>query len=485
MERSWSVDRALSLFHPQQQHPAERSNDQLERFITSKTSRYKTDFTELAFLGKGGFASVFKVRNILDGREYAIKKVPIRTKHLNDKGDKLDVIFKEIKTLAKLEHGNIVRYYSAWVESATGLWERPGKNTWSAAPEARGKAASPKIVAQVITGNMNLEQGTTPDKAKTKSGSVITEIPSGNTTSVSIRNSSKKPYGIGKENLDSKQLAVLQAARIAKREADRKEILTLMIMMSVHPLTLKEFLQYEGSESTKHSAQYCWHLKCALKLFRGVLDGVEYLHNKGIVHRDFKPGNIFLNIEVHDQYVNGAKDRCLDCRYCEKRCELIPRIGDFGLVAELVDGVRKRDRGGEGEAGDGDILRGNVVGTALYRPPPSTDEDEEDVVSSSDDRRRKNIICEKTDIYALGIIFFELLYRCDTGSERVKCIMDVREGRKLPGDWQERVCKEGRANGMEAETLGRCVMGMTEKRRAHRWDLGRIKVELRVLEGWE
>ncbi|RPB27235.1 kinase-like protein, partial [Terfezia boudieri ATCC MYA-4762] len=270
-------------------------------------SRYKTDFTELAFLGKGGFASVYKVKNNLDGREYAIKKVPIRAKHLNDK-DKLDVIFKEIKTLAKLEHGNIVRYYSAWVESATGL--------------------------------------------------------------------------------------------MAKKEAERKEILTLMIMMSVHPLTLKEFLRNEGSESTQDSAKYCWHLKCALKLFRGVLDGAEYLHNKGIVHRDLKPGNIFLNIEAHDQDVNGAKDKGLDCRYCDKRCGLVPRIGDFGLVAELVDGYQFQ-----------------FANTPLNGPG----------VAAHHSRRGKNIICEKTDIYALGIIFFELLYRCDTGSERVKCIMDVRE----------------------------------------------------------
>jgi len=729
MERSKSVDTVMSLFHPQPQHPAERSNDKLERLITSKTSRYRTDFTELAFLGKGGFASVYKVRNILDGREYAIKKVPIRAKHLNDKGDKLDVIFREIKTLAMLEHRNVVRYYSAWVESANGLWERPGKSSsWSAvAPEARGKAESPRIVAQGITENMNLGHGPTPDRAKTKSGPVITEIPvlggaafiddgelndplrinfphttnddsmgiqfgddttkdsdstrspakvlvtvkesesdssdtvsiqgvdeqdgdvssdieiiprldfpsiaiqiplplspqypleylphrrgsfvsdvdrdgneipyvepfprrrscysspsgsesglgehpsaplppdrareirealkrlkelrgqgggrdnavfddedtgdtneSGNTTSVSIRSSSKKPSGTGKENLGNKQIAILQAARVAKREADKKEILTLMIMMSVHPLTLKEFLRYGGSESTQHSAkgqfplprglatqmeqhnhassgekgEYCWHLKCALKLFKGVLEGAEYLHNKSIVHRDLKPGNIFLDIEVYNYYMN---DKGLNCQYCDKRCRVVPRIGDFGLVAELVDGVRKKKgRGGEDEVGDDDMLRGDVVGTALYRPPPSTDEDEEDPGSSSDEyhfrfastppdrpgvavrgRRRKNIICEKTDVYALGIIFFELLYRCDTGSERVQCILDVRDRRKLPGDWREKVCKEGGADMRGAEVLERCVMGMTESRRAYRWDLGRVKAELRVLEGWE
>ncbi|KAF9184262.1 Eukaryotic translation initiation factor 2-alpha kinase [Haplosporangium sp. Z 767] len=77
-------------------------------------TRYKHDFVEICKLGKGGFASVFKARNKLDGIEYAIKKIRLRG------GVKVryEKIFREIKFLARLDHKNVIRYYSSWLEHA-------------------------------------------------------------------------------------------------------------------------------------------------------------------------------------------------------------------------------------------------------------------------------------------------------------------------------------------------------------------------------
>ncbi|KAI7818318.1 kinase-like domain-containing protein, partial [Kickxella alabastrina] len=73
-------------------------------------SRYHDDFVQLRCLGKGGFGKVYEVRNKLDGRRYAVKLIKIRGEITADK------TLREIKTLANLDHPNIVRYYSSWIE---------------------------------------------------------------------------------------------------------------------------------------------------------------------------------------------------------------------------------------------------------------------------------------------------------------------------------------------------------------------------------
>ncbi|KAJ1679567.1 eukaryotic translation initiation factor 2-alpha kinase [Spiromyces aspiralis] len=77
-------------------------------------SRYRTDFQEIEFLGKGGFGSVVKARNIIDGRFYAIKKIKLNSRKM-DEGSS-NKIFREVTTLSRLHHQNVVRYYTTWVE---------------------------------------------------------------------------------------------------------------------------------------------------------------------------------------------------------------------------------------------------------------------------------------------------------------------------------------------------------------------------------
>ena len=75
-------------------------------------SRYKNDFIEIEKLDKGGFGTVYKSYNKLDSNLYAIKKIKI--KKLNEEGHKY--YLNEARSLAKLNHPNIVRYYNTWIE---------------------------------------------------------------------------------------------------------------------------------------------------------------------------------------------------------------------------------------------------------------------------------------------------------------------------------------------------------------------------------
>ena len=90
-------------------------------------SRYASEFIELRALGRGGFGSVFQCKNALDGRDYAIKKVSIRSSNSGSTSDRetvfqqqLERVLREVKILAVLDHPNIVRYYTAWLEIDAG-----------------------------------------------------------------------------------------------------------------------------------------------------------------------------------------------------------------------------------------------------------------------------------------------------------------------------------------------------------------------------
>lgn len=68
-------------------------------------SRYLNDFVELQPLGHGGYGHVVLCKNKLDGRQYAVKKIPLKEKSLHDR------ILREVTTLSRLQHQHVVRYY--------------------------------------------------------------------------------------------------------------------------------------------------------------------------------------------------------------------------------------------------------------------------------------------------------------------------------------------------------------------------------------
>lgn len=92
------------------------------------STRYTRDFDEFGILGKGGYGTVFHVQHKLDGLPYAVKKIPLGPSHLRriqrNGQSELDIILVELRTMARLEHPNIVRYYNGWIE-----WSSPSHHS--------------------------------------------------------------------------------------------------------------------------------------------------------------------------------------------------------------------------------------------------------------------------------------------------------------------------------------------------------------------
>ncbi|XP_052602270.1 interferon-induced, double-stranded RNA-activated protein kinase [Peromyscus californicus insignis] len=110
-----------------------------------------------------------------------------------------------------------------------------------------------------------------------------------------------------------------------------------------------------------------------LELFEQITTGVEYIHSKGLIHRDLKPGNIFLVDERHI------------------------KIGDFGLATAL----------------ESNGPRTKATGTDLYMSPEQMSLPE---------------YGKEVDIFALGLILAELLHICRTFFERSKFFQKLRDG---------------------------------------------------------
>lgn len=83
--------------------------------VTIARSRLQTEFEVQQFLGSGAYGDVLKVRNILDNRQYAIKRIPLprRSRQLYKK------MTREVELLSRLNHENVVRYYNSWIENST------------------------------------------------------------------------------------------------------------------------------------------------------------------------------------------------------------------------------------------------------------------------------------------------------------------------------------------------------------------------------
>ena len=103
-----------------------------------------------------------------------------------------------------------------------------------------------------------------------------------------------------------------------------------------------------------------------LDLFALVCDAVAHAHSKGVIHRDLKPGNVLV------AEVDGRA---------------VPKVIDFGVAKVTAD----TDAGGELVT-----AVGQIVGTPEYMSP----EQAENGPAGIDTR---------TDVYALGVILYELL----------------------------------------------------------------------------
>uniref|UniRef100_A0A8C0HIP9 eIF-2-alpha kinase GCN2 n=1 Tax=Buteo japonicus TaxID=224669 RepID=A0A8C0HIP9_9AVES len=339
-------------------------------------SRYYNEFEELKLLGKGAFGAVVKVRNKLDGCYYAVKRIRI-----NPASKQFRRIKGEVTLLSRLNHENIVRYYNAWIEKH----ESPVPTVSSSETTEEKRMPTTSGLFIHTTEETNDVEANAPPPVLTSSVEWSTSCE---------RSSSNKFSGADQESSDDDDDGdgVFSHSFLPTTDSESDIIFDNEDENSNPPVSIKiklvkikdhKIMEYcEKSTLRDTIDQGLYEDTSRLwRLFREILDGLAYIHEKGMIHRDLKPVNIFLDSDDH------------------------VKIGDFGLATDHPANAVKNHS-------DSNLT--GMVGTALYVSP--------EVQGST-----KSTYNQKVDLFSLGIIFFEMSYHpMSTASERIFVLGQLR-----------------------------------------------------------
>ncbi|KAH1009787.1 hypothetical protein HUJ04_002093 [Dendroctonus ponderosae] len=256
--------------------PTSRPSTSLS-FITDyqMKSQFKREFHEIGEIGSGGFGQVFRVKHKLDGREYAVKKIPIATEEM----DSVETYLSEVKTLAALNHPNIVPYKAAWLELPSQT-DTIGRSSGDQQLLSESEAFTTDESSSLINDADLLKKHKRSDSAPIDKAIVQKHKP---------KTVPKLPW------------------------------VTLYIQMALCQGTLDLWLSWKNNRFTSRAAlvpsnAHLVRTDAIRQVLIQLLRGVDYIHSRNIVHHDIKPGNIFVSKE---------------------RDDLLVQLGDFGLACHL------------------------------------------------------------------------------------------------------------------------------------------------------
>lgn len=393
-------------------------------------SRYKQDFDEGIVLGRGGFGQVVKARNKLDGRVYAVKKVRATPSTLSH-------ILQEVVLLSRLNHQYVVRYYTVWLEDELETSEEGYRLPENDSVTAEGSSKAiqdslsrpPKVSHEPSRTNLlNSMRSISLSQFSTHHSLSELDIPSASQDFMSdsgfvefgfsdsdndalIHMSDAESSGTDTPHADSnvrnENLALDEIRHGLIDQADKN--VTQGQMLSRIPRIAHKTLYIQMEYCENHTLGDLIRQNLASnpseywRLLRQILEALAYIHGEGVIHRDLKPKNIFI-----DQARNV-------------------KIGDFGLARSMVQPLQSRQQS----------LEPNSLPNSLVNSADASTVDDEDlttdigtslysaveITAANYPKRGYN---EKVDMFSLGIIFFEMVWRSDTEMERVQNIRKIR-----------------------------------------------------------
>jgi WD40 repeat protein/serine/threonine protein kinase len=145
-----------------------------------------------------------------------------------------------------------------------------------------------------------------------------------------------------------------------------------------------------GLPITRYARDRQTTVRDRVELMARVCDGVQHAHQKGVIHRDLKPANILVVVEGAETGIESSEKLLSTPRASDetRSFNAHPKILDFG-VARAADP-------GQGQMTTMQTGVGQLIGTLPYMSPEQVAGDPAELDT-------------RADVYALGIVLFELL----------------------------------------------------------------------------
>ena len=360
---------------------SKKNNNIFQSQITTGSSvprcRLDKDFTDIIKIGQGGFGVVLKAKHKIDEQIYAIKIIKFNNLSEQD-------VVTEIKTMLKIRYKHIVEYKTCWFEKNLGSAQRFMINSETSS-----------MITNTLTSNVKndlVEANINENLPKIKEAPSIVFEGDDNED-----NSSKNNNNYEYANIFDDPLSDDEKVSSTKKKIIRKPIIDFrddsnMITSRKSTLSRRNlpfvdnlyfFIQMEFCDGLPLDKYITSHIdsgisrKTIYTFTYQILKSLHKIHSNGIIHRDIKPANIFVVGENDDDI----------------------KIGDFGLATEISQHM---------------ISNNDIVGTPLYLSP---------------EQIGKKLYNEKVDIFASGLVLYEMCACFETLMERRESINTLRSGR--------------------------------------------------------
>ncbi|OHT12431.1 hypothetical protein TRFO_17696 [Tritrichomonas foetus] len=379
-----------------------KSNSAQPSTSTAGQARFFKLFTVADTLGRGGYGSVIKARYKFDDAIYAVKCIPI------DDEDAASDLNRECKILSCIHHRYIVRYYFAWIDHVTEEAAQEIRRTFHFDEDDNLYDTFTSAIAQHSSTTCIWNDVTQPFSHSSPSESFSENDDDDDDVmfgpgSFSYHNNDTPDFGevtfhddvnFGNNNSESTGFSDFEEEEEEEEEAFSKkksQNQTSFLFMQMEYCPGRSLDELFRDDSFFQDTNKQW------KITREILEGLQYLHKQGIIHRDMKPSNIFID-------ENGNA-----------------KIGDFGLSRKAaVSGNEVKNDNLDGQTHISEEAGSGIQGSFPYTAP--------EVLKGGD-------YGTSSDMYSFGVILFEIWCQFSTMSERARILKQLTDDHQLPAAW--------------------------------------------------